>query len=388
MKRGFLTRRSSAVALAVCALMIGVSSYVLAGRDAVDEPDPAIVATGTIEADEIAVSTKIMARVTGVRISEGEGVSAGAVMFHMDVSELEAQRQQAVALLHDAEAQLALLTAGARAEDVAAARAAMAEAEQNLQRYLNGSRPEEVLQAGGNLRVAQAVQEQAAREYERLRMLHESGDVPRARLQSAESELDAANGRLEAAKQQLAMVGAGPRWEDTAAAKERLHQLQAAYQRVLAGPRAEEIAAARWQVEQSRATVKLLEVQLAEAHITAPVAGTITSVVTKPGEVVRPGQTLATLVSTKSYWVDVFIDETLAGRLAVDQPAELTLPAFPGRRFVGRVSSINESRVGERQTKDSMNLRSLRVRVEVERGEALMRPGMSVEVAVFTGRAS
>jgi multidrug resistance efflux pump len=86
--------------------------------------------------------------------------------------------------------------------------------------------------------------------------------------------------------------------------------------------------------------------------------------------------------------VDVYLEETAVGSMEIGQPAELTLRAFPGRSFSGRVSSINGTMVGERQTKDSMNVRSVRVRVQVEQGDRYMRPGMSVEVRMVTGATS
>lgn len=381
--------RRAAITTAVTAALVttGLGTYVLGNQRSHASDPPALVATGTLEADEITVSTKVTARVAEVLVSEGQMVKPGDVLFRLDVSDLHAQRQEAVASVHDAEARLALLLAGARQEEISRARAAVAEAEQNLQRLRNGSRPEEVLQAEGSLRVAKAAHEQAEREYQRVKLLRESGDVPRRRMEIAEAELEAAKGRYEVSKQQLALVTAGPRAEEIAAVREKLGQAQSSYQLVLSGSRPEEITAARSRVDQVRATVKMIDTLVAEAQITAPAAGPVTDVVVRTGEVIRPGQPMATVVSSKK-WVDVYIEENKAGVLALGAPAEMTLRSFPGKVFTGRVTSINETRVGERQTKDTMDLRSLRVRIGLNDGESRLRPGMSAEVKLFPGNAS
>ena len=385
MQQKWYTRRSFTIGVCICLLTAAVSTYALASRGPGADPPHAIVATGTLEADEISVSAKIRARVAQVHASEGHEVASGAVLLTLDLSELEAQRQETLASLHDAEARLALVQAGARGEDIERTRSEVAEAAYNLERYENGSRPEEILQAEGTLRSARAAHEQAAREHARVMTLFASVDVARTRVELVETELEAAKGRLESARQQVALAKAGARAEDRAASREKLRQRQAAYDLVRAGARPEEITAARWGVERTRASLKLLDVQLADARITAPADGTVTHMIAKPGEVVGPGQPLAILVTHNSQWVDVFIEETVVGSMEIGQLAKLTLKAFPGRSFPGRVSSINETMVGERQTKDTMNVRSVRVRVQVERGDRYMRPGMSVEVRIFTG---
>ena len=388
MQQRWYKRRSFAVGGGICLLTAAVGTFVLASRGPGADEQRTIVATGTLEGDEISVSTKTRARVAEVLAVEGQEVAGGAVLLTLDLSELEALRKETLASLHDAEARLALVQAGARDEEIELTRAELAEAAYTLERYENGSRPEEILQAEGTLRAARAGHEQAAREHARLVTLFASGDVARTRLEAAETELEAALGRLEIAQQQLALVQAGARAEDRAAAREQLRQRQAAYDLVRAGARPEEITAARWGVERVKASLKLLDVQLADANITAPADGTVTQMVAKAGEVVGPGQPLATLVTRSSQWVDVYIEETGIGSMEIGQPAELTLNAFPGRLFSGRVSSINGTMVGERQTKDSMNVRSVRVRVHVEQGDRYMRPGMSVEVRIVTGAAS
>ena len=386
-QKKWYARRSFAIVACLSLLVGAVSTYVLASWVPGTEPQHAIIANGTLEGDEISVSTKISARVAGVHAGDGDEVQARALLFTLDLSELEAQRQATLASLHSAEAKLAAIRAGARDQEIDRTRAELAETTFDLRRLENGSRPEEVLQAEATVHALEAAHARTGREYTRCSTLFASGDVPRTRLDLAQAELAAATGRLEVARQQLALARAGARTEERAAARERLRQRQADYDLVRAGARPEDIAVAEWAVEQIKATLRMLDVQLAEGSISAPADATVTHVVAKPGEVVAPGQTLATIASYENAWVDVFIDETAIGTLEVGQPAELRFRAFPGKSFSGRVSSINETRIGEKQTKDSMNVRSVRVRVDVEKRDRHMRPGMSVEASILTGTA-
>ncbi|MDA8249810.1 MAG: HlyD family efflux transporter periplasmic adaptor subunit, partial [Rhodospirillales bacterium] len=47
-----------------------------------------------------------------------------------------------------------------------------------------------------------------------------------------------------------------------------------------------------------------------------------------------------TLVDPRTIWVVAYVDERLAGRLRIGQPAEIMLRSEPGRRFPGRVARI------------------------------------------------
>src|SRR5208283_773791 len=57
---------------------------------------------GRIEATEIDVDAKIPGRITDILVEEGDFVTAGQVLVHMDVKTLEAQRREAEAQLERA----------------------------------------------------------------------------------------------------------------------------------------------------------------------------------------------------------------------------------------------------------------------------------------------
>jgi HlyD family secretion protein len=84
---------------------------------------------GTIEANEVAISSEIGGRVKALHAKRGDRVQAGQLLVELDTELLDLQIRQAEAALHLAEAKLALLKAGPRAEDIRKAEAELAQAE-------------------------------------------------------------------------------------------------------------------------------------------------------------------------------------------------------------------------------------------------------------------
>jgi HlyD family secretion protein len=72
------------------------------------------------------------------------------------------------------------------------------------------------------------------------------------------------------------------------------------------------------------------------------------------GSMPVPGQAIFTLVDPATIWVLGYVDERLAGAIAVGQPAEITLRSQPGRHYPAHVArieiqsnAVNEERLVE-----------------------------------------
>src|SRR6185503_3041340 len=79
--------------------------------------------SGTIEAEEVLITAEVGGRIKSLAVEEGQEVAAGQTLAQLDTALLEAQLEQARAVVAVAEANLAQLRAGSRAEDIAAAQA-------------------------------------------------------------------------------------------------------------------------------------------------------------------------------------------------------------------------------------------------------------------------
>ena len=89
---------------------------------------------GRIEATEIDVATKIAGRIRDELVDEGNFVTAGQVVAHMDTDTLQAQRREAVAKLHEATnaVESAKSTVEQRQSEKAAAQAGVRQREAEL----------------------------------------------------------------------------------------------------------------------------------------------------------------------------------------------------------------------------------------------------------------
>ena len=86
-------------------------------------------ASGIVEAHSVLVASELGGRITSLAVAEGDSVVAGQPLLAVDDSLLQARTAQADAAVVAAEAQLALVQAGARTEALAYARDQLAQAE-------------------------------------------------------------------------------------------------------------------------------------------------------------------------------------------------------------------------------------------------------------------
>src|SRR5579883_2955544 len=112
--------------------------------------------TGIVVADNSSkVGFKGSGRVADVFVKVGDDVNAGQPLAQLDTGDLQAQLQQAQAAQATAEAKLQTVLNGARPEDVAAARAQLAQAQAKLTDMMT-ARPEDVAAARAALDQARA----------------------------------------------------------------------------------------------------------------------------------------------------------------------------------------------------------------------------------------
>ena len=98
------------------------------------------------------------------------------------------------------------------------------------------------------------------------------------------------------------------------------------------------------------------------------------------GQYVSPGLALVTLQALDPIWVDFPMPEQNIGKLKVGQVIELTVDAFPGKVFKGKITSL-DARVAQ-------DTRTLLVRGTLANPDRKLLPGMFANVAVLAGEAS
>ena len=132
-------------------------------------------------------------------------------------------------------------------------------------------------------------------------------------------------------------------------------------------------------IDEAESGVRLAEIALRQAResladrvLRAPFDGTLGIAQVEPGDRVALDTPIASLDDRRTLQVAFDVPEVHAARLAAGQALTVSNPAFPGRRFDGRIAQI-DSRV------DAVS-RSLRLRATVPNPDDLLRPGMSFQV--------
>jgi membrane fusion protein, multidrug efflux system len=92
-------------------------------------------------------------------------------------------------------------------------------------------------------------------------------------------------------------------------------------------------------VQQAEAKLQQAELNLSYTKIIAPMDGRVTARTVQMGHYVQPGQALLALVP-KGVWVVANFKETQLTYMHAGQPVEMSMDAYPNRKFKGKVDSL------------------------------------------------
>src|SRR5919198_2276183 len=312
---------SVTVALVIVAV-VGLSIWYLV------RPQPLLV-QGEVDATRFDIAARVDGRVGAIPIKRGQDVPAGAVLVKIDNPETIAKNEQALAAKIVAEAQLANINAGTRAEVIAARKAALERAQASV-----------VL---------------AQKTYDRVSQLAEHGNAPIARLDQATDSLHESQRAVDQAK--------------------------SAYEQAVNGYTREEREIAIANVGKALADIKAVQSIIDQMVIYAPVDSQVYKRNVEPGEYVSPGVPLVTLIDLNDLWVHFDLREDLVKTLKLGDRFDVRIPALGDRRIAVEVKLIATK--GEyaswratRATGD-FDLRTFAIRAYPVDKVPELRPGMS-----------
>ena len=239
--KGFEVKKNRALAggaLAAAFFLAGYMLIALTGGEACGRGACGpVVVDGTLETDEVDVSSKLAGRLAEMLVEEGDNVEEGQVLARLECAQVEAKLEQAAAGLMAYEAleaktrlavELERRTADSKVEQaragVAAARAALAMAGQKLSALETGARPQEREMARQAADAAQAAFDAAEKTWNRVRTLADEGVVAQQRADEVEMKYRCAKAQHEAAAARLDMVNEGARAEEIEAARQQVLQ--------------------------------------------------------------------------------------------------------------------------------------------------------------------
>jgi multidrug resistance efflux pump len=287
--------------------------------------------------------------------------------------------------LTQAKASLDKLRAGARPEEIEAARARADSAQAMLAEAVAGARREEVARARAALTAKEVAVAQAQRNAERMRKLDASGAAIPADVDAAESALKGAIAERDATQSQLAELQAGSRRETIAQARARAAEQTASERLVTAGTRQEDLVVAEAQVQAAEGRVQQIQTMIDELEIKAPAAGRIEALDLRPGDIIGPSATAVTLVEDNQLYVRIYVPETEIGHVALDQKVAISVDSFPKESFPGivqHISSVGEYSPRNLQTADERADQVFATRVGIEGGMERLRAGMAATIRV------
>lgn len=280
---------SSPLKLLFRALLLagGLAGAFFLQRTLVQTLAPLPLRTGYSEGDFLHLAPTTGGMVTTLMVERGTPVTAGALLFALDATAEKAALREAEGRLAQAEATLADLRSGKRAEELAVLRAQQEQAQAQL--TLSQAQKQRV----ERLAVTQVV---------------------------APEQVDQARSAVA---------------RDEALLAER----EAAYAVGLLAARPQALAAAQAVVLTARAQQEKAAWNLAERQVFAPVAGTVTEIFYRPGETVTAGRPVVELLPPENRHVRLFVPEAALGEIRLGQRATLGCSGCP-RGLAGQVRFI------------------------------------------------
>jgi HlyD family secretion protein len=304
-----------------------------------DEPPRA---TGYVEATEVRVAPEVGGRILELRADEGDRVKAGDLVARLDTADAQLALQRLQAEHDQASAQVRLLQAGARPEDI---HQAQAQAES----------------ADADVRAAAAEQASADADLKRFEALLQSNAGSRKQRDDAETRRDVAAARVSAAR-------------------ERSRAAAANLARLRAGARVEEIAGARARVAAVEAQIAAVRKNIADAEVKSPVGGVVTAKLADAGEVVAPRTPLLVVTDLDHAWANLYVDEPVVPALKLGQAVDIVTDA--GQTLKGTITFISpkaEFTPRNVQTSEERSKLVYRIKVTTDNSGGILKTGMPVE---------
>jgi HlyD family secretion protein len=288
-----------------------------------------LLVQGEVDATRFDMAARVDGRVADIPVERGQDVAAGSVLVKIDNPETLAQKNQAITAELVAEAQLAHINAGTRAEDIEARKAALDR--------------------------AQAAVVLANKTYDRISQLTGHGHASVAELDKATDSL-----------------------QETQRAAD---QAKSAYEEAVNGYTKEEREIAQATVKKAIADITEVQSIIDQMVVYAPVASQVYQRNVEPGEYVSPGVPLITLIDLNDLWVHFDLREDLVKTLKVGDRFKVRVPALADREIIVEVRLIATK--GEyaswratRATGD-FDLRTFSIRAYPIDKVTGLRPGMS-----------
>ena len=392
-------------------------------------------ASGIISVTEINIASQIGGTVASIKVNEGSNVKKGDVLFQLDDSLLQAQRNQTSAAVTVAEKAVN----SARIQYDIAVNSARLQDQQNRVNSWNIPQPDEFdtpvwyFDKVEKINSAKAEVDAAAAdlEIEKANLEKVLADNTSQGFLSAEKRLADAQAAFLIADQVLTQANDAKDKEDISnyandlydTAKTVLSSAQTEYKRLLTSQAATEVLEARARVRvaqersdravdylnslesgdqslmvqaadsgvqqaeavlaQAQAALALIDIQLEKTTIKSPADGVVLTRNLEEGEMLVPGSVALIIGQLQEVSLTVYIPETEYGKIKLGDTVSITVDSFPGENFSGSVTYISdqaEFTPRNVQTVDGRKTTVYAVKITVPNTNLELKPGMPADV--------
>jgi HlyD family secretion protein len=319
------------------ALIVGGATVYKLRQASVTQPEPVtqtmpaiktVTALGRLEPSGEIIEISASSGTEGNRIEEllvqrGDKIKQGDVIAVLDSRDrLQAALNQSQSQVRVAEANLALVKAGAKTGEIQAQEAAIARIE--------AERSNDIMAQTAMVERMQAELNNAQVEYQRYQTLYQDGAISASERDSKYLALATAKEQVEEAQANLNRIKSGQQ-EQLAEAKATLDKI--------AEVRPVDIAVAEAEVREAEAAVKTAQAELDRAYIKSPQAGTIIKIMTRPGEVIASDEGIVRIGQTSQMYAVAEVYESDIGKVKLGQKVSVTSSAL-SQKLTGIVDSI------------------------------------------------
>ncbi|MBZ5621404.1 MAG: efflux RND transporter periplasmic adaptor subunit [Acidobacteriia bacterium] len=338
--------------MVIVLVLAAAGAVVYAFRGVGRAPANRLVVSGNIELTEVNIAFKTAGRLIERNVDEGDRVTKGQVIARLDRDQLVAQRSRETAGFESTESQLAQAQTALAwqkatlAGDIEQRKADVASAEARLEEMKNGSRPQEKQEARAAVEAAQSEFDRAKKDWDRAQTLYKNDDISTQQYDQFRNRLESADAALKQAKEREALVLAGTRVEQVAAQQAQVEHARGALKMAEANilemkRREQELTTRRAEIGRSKASLSLIDSQMADTVAVSPVDGVVLVKAADVGEVLAPGTSVVTVGDIDHPWLRGYVNETDLGKVKLGSKANVTTDSYPGKIYSGRVTFIS-----------------------------------------------
>jgi HlyD family secretion protein len=312
---------------------------------------------GTVDANEVLVSSKIPGRIQTLTVDEGQDVKAGQLIAVIESADLQAARQAAEATANSQKFKL-----GETVETERETRGETGSATVNAAAMVSSSK--------AALAQAQANYEHQQADTTRTVALAQQGITSAQAKDDAETSLQAAKAAMDAAR------------ENVAAAEASLRQARA--HEMLTNVAARTVDETRDQAANARALAEEAKVELGYTQVFAPVSGKVNVRAARQGEVVAAGATIVTIMDLAETWVYAPLPETQADAVQLGDSLRVVMPsgATAWGKVISKASEADFATQRDINGSPKRDIETVQIKLLIDNPGERFVPGMTADVYV------